>query len=60
MRIGSGDVKGSMDLAERIDAAEWHRIVDRFFAILSEGSQPHHPWRGNGDAAKRELPRRTG
>ena len=31
------DVKGSMDLAEQIDAEEWHRIMDRFFAILSEG-----------------------
>ena len=31
------DVKGSMDLAEQIDPEEWHRIMDRFFAILSEG-----------------------
>src|SRR5215470_2290819 len=31
------DVKGSMDLAERVDAEEWHRIMERFFAILSEG-----------------------
>jgi class 3 adenylate cyclase len=31
------DVKGSMDLAEQVDAEEWHRIMDRFFAILSEG-----------------------
>jgi class 3 adenylate cyclase/tetratricopeptide (TPR) repeat protein len=31
------DVKGSMDLAEEVDAEEWHGILDRFFAILSEG-----------------------
>jgi class 3 adenylate cyclase/tetratricopeptide (TPR) repeat protein len=31
------DVKGSMDLAERVDPEEWHRILDRFFAILAEG-----------------------
>src|SRR3974377_1165373 len=26
-----------MDLAEQLDPEEWHRIMDRFFAILSEG-----------------------
>jgi class 3 adenylate cyclase len=31
------DVKGSMDLSESIDPEDWHRIMDRFFAILSEG-----------------------
>jgi class 3 adenylate cyclase len=31
------NVKGSMDLAEQIDPEEWHKIMDRFFAILSEG-----------------------
>jgi class 3 adenylate cyclase len=31
------DVKGSMELAEQIDPEEWHKIMDRFFAILSEG-----------------------
>jgi len=31
------DVKGSMDLAEHVDPEEWHRILDRFFQILSEG-----------------------
>jgi hypothetical protein len=31
------DVKGSMDLAEQLDPEEWHRILDRFFAILTEG-----------------------
>jgi class 3 adenylate cyclase len=31
------DVKGSMDLAEKVDPEEWHKIMDRFFAILSEG-----------------------
>jgi class 3 adenylate cyclase/tetratricopeptide (TPR) repeat protein len=31
------DVKGSMELAERIDPEEWHAILDRFFQILSDG-----------------------
>ncbi len=31
------DVKGSMELAEQLDAEEWHRIMDRFFAILADG-----------------------
>src|SRR5262249_39355384 len=31
------DVKGSMDLAEQLDPEEWRGIMDRFFAILSEG-----------------------
>ena len=31
------DVKGSMELAEQVDPEEWHRIMDRFFAILSDG-----------------------
>ena len=31
------DVKGSMELAEQLDPEEWHRILDRFFAILTEG-----------------------
>jgi class 3 adenylate cyclase len=31
------DVKGSMDLAEQVDPEEWHKIMDRLFAILSEG-----------------------
>ncbi len=31
------DVKGSMELAEQIDAEEWHRILDRFFQILADG-----------------------
>jgi class 3 adenylate cyclase len=31
------DVKGSMNLAEQIDPEEWHKIMDRFFAILSDG-----------------------
>ena len=30
------DVKESMQLAERVDAEEWHRIMDRFFAILAD------------------------
>ncbi len=31
------DVKGSMRLSEQVDAEEWHRILDRFFTILSAG-----------------------
>ena len=31
------DVKGSMELAEQVDPEEWHRIIDRFFAILTDG-----------------------
>ena len=31
------DVTGSLDLAEQVDPEDWHRIMDRFFAILSEG-----------------------
>jgi len=31
------DVKGSMELAEQLDPEAWHTILDRFFAILSEG-----------------------
>jgi class 3 adenylate cyclase len=31
------DVKGSMELAERVDPEEWHRLLDRFFQILTEG-----------------------
>jgi class 3 adenylate cyclase len=31
------DVKGSLDLAEQVDPEEWHRILNRFFEILSDG-----------------------
>ncbi|MBW2230634.1 MAG: AAA family ATPase [Deltaproteobacteria bacterium] len=31
------DVKGSMDIAERVDPEAWHRILDGFFQILTEG-----------------------
>ncbi len=31
------DVTGSMELAEQVDPEEWHRILDRFFEILTEG-----------------------
>ncbi|GIW42400.1 MAG: hypothetical protein KatS3mg076_2977 [Candidatus Binatia bacterium] len=31
------DVKGSMEIAGRLDPEDWHRILDRFFAILTEG-----------------------
>jgi len=30
------DVKDSMRLAARVDAEEWHRILDRFFALLAD------------------------
>ena len=31
------DVKGSMELAEQVDPEEWHKILDRFFQISSDG-----------------------
>jgi class 3 adenylate cyclase len=31
------DVKGSMYLAEDVDPEEWRRILNRFYAILTEG-----------------------
>lgn len=31
------DVKGSMELAEQLDAEVWHGILNRFFEILSDG-----------------------
>jgi len=31
------DVKGSMELAEQVDPEEWHKILDRFFHILTDG-----------------------
>ncbi len=31
------DVKGSMEISEQLDAEEWHRILERFFQILTEG-----------------------
>src|SRR5262249_36191758 len=31
------DVKGSMDLSEQVDLEEWHKILDRFFQILTDG-----------------------
>ena len=31
------DVKDSMHLAERVGPETWHRILDRFFAILADG-----------------------
>ena len=31
------DVTGSMDLAEQVDPEDWHRLMDRFFAILTDG-----------------------
>jgi len=31
------DVKGSMEVAEQLDPEEWHRILEHFFEILTEG-----------------------
>src|SRR5262245_9950207 len=31
------DVKGSMDMSEQVDPDEWRQIMQRFFALLSEG-----------------------
>jgi class 3 adenylate cyclase len=31
------DVKGSMDIQERIDPEEWHAVMDRFFQIMADG-----------------------
>jgi class 3 adenylate cyclase len=31
------DVQGSMELAGQVDAETWHTLLDRFFAILTEG-----------------------
>jgi class 3 adenylate cyclase/tetratricopeptide (TPR) repeat protein len=31
------DMKGSQELAEQVDPEEWHRILDRFFGILTQG-----------------------
>jgi class 3 adenylate cyclase len=31
------DIQSSMELAEEVDPEEWHRILDRFFAILADG-----------------------
>ena len=41
------DVKGSMDLAEQVDPEEWHKIMGRFFAILSEGGRARRKFGGN-------------
>src|SRR5690606_31804791 len=30
------DLKGSMEIAEEVDPEEWHGIMDRFFAIVSD------------------------
>jgi class 3 adenylate cyclase len=31
------DVKGSLELAEQLDPEQWHRILERFFEILTDG-----------------------
>jgi len=31
------DLKGSVGLSEAVDPEEWHRIMDRFFQILTDG-----------------------
>src|SRR2546423_4059745 len=33
------DVQGSMDISESVDAETWRTVMDRFFALLSEGVQ---------------------
>ncbi len=30
------DLKGSLELSEQVDAEEWHEVLDRFFAILTD------------------------
>ena len=37
------DVKGSMDLGEKVDPEEWYRIMDRFFQILADGVHAQRP-----------------
>ena len=39
MTVLFADAKDSTALTERLDAEEWHRVLDRFFAILTEGAQ---------------------
>ncbi|MCX7062983.1 MAG: adenylate/guanylate cyclase domain-containing protein, partial [Proteobacteria bacterium] len=31
------DVKGSMELSEQLDPEKWHKVLERFFEILTEG-----------------------
>ena len=31
------DVKGSMELASKVDPEDWHSILDGFFGVLSDG-----------------------
>jgi len=33
----SADAQGSMYLAEQVDPEEWHKMMECFFAVLSEG-----------------------
>src|SRR4029077_1933176 len=46
------DVKGSMELAERVDPEEWHKIMDRFFRILADAERRFegtvNEYRGDG------------
>ncbi len=53
------DVKGSMELAEQLDPEEWHKILDRFFHILTDGV---HRFEGNrsSDAVLGQLIPSTG
>ena len=37
MTVLFADVKGLMDLGEKIDPEDWYRLMDRFFQILSDG-----------------------
>ncbi|MGH7821405.1 MAG: adenylate/guanylate cyclase domain-containing protein, partial [Candidatus Binatia bacterium] len=37
MTVLFADLKGSMSLSESLDPEDWHRIMERFFKILSDG-----------------------
>jgi len=41
------DVKGSMELAERLDPEEWSAIMQRFFTILADGVERFEGFAGN-------------
>jgi hypothetical protein len=48
------DVKGFMDLGEKIDPEEWYRIRDRFFVILPTALTREFPGSGNCFALRGE------
>ena len=57
------DVKGSMELAGQLDAEAWHQILDRFFAILTDGVHRYegtvNQYTGDGIMALFGAPSRT-